>query len=448
MKPASVLATLAIVLGACSSGAATTAPSGSAAAPSAAAPSTGTSAAAPTPAASTAASAPAGAVTLTLWTKEGGTQLDFVKKLASDYTAAHPNVVITVVNKDVEKLRTEFQAASLAQKAPELLWTVADHVGPFTTADIILPLDGLIDSASYLPGALAGVQADGKTWGAPISYGNQLMLYWNKNLAGNDPPADFAALVAKAKTLTDAPNKKFGLVFNQTESFWLIPFIGGFGGKVFADDGKTPTLDTDAVKNALKLFHDLKFVDQVTPAAAKYEDADGAFKNGNAAFIINGDWTLSDYAKLYPDKLGVGPLPKLTGGDFPKPYTAGAFFMVSKLIDSDPAKKAAAIDFIKWATAKDQQIAMVKALQRLPGNNEALNDPIVTGDKLLNGAAEAVKLGIPQPTNLEMRCVFDRLTDAVKADFQSASSDPVAIAATAQKGAESDVKPGGKCATS
>ncbi len=57
---------------------------------------------------------------------------------------------------------------------------------------------------------------------------------------------------------------------------------------------------------------------------------------------------------------------------------------------------------------------MVEALKRLPGNNEAIEDPIVTGDELLAGASEAVQRGVPQPTNLEMRCVFDSMTAGVR----------------------------------
>jgi len=355
----------------------------------------------------------------------------------------HSNVTITVVNKDVEKLREEFQSSSLAGNAPDLLWTVADHIGPFTAADLLLPLDGEIDAASYLPNALSAVQADGKTWGVPISYGNQLMLYWNKTLAGDTAPADSDALVAKAKELTTGGN--FGLVFNQTESFWLVPFLGGFGGKVFADDGKTPTLNTDPMKAALKFMYDLKYTDKVMPNEADYNGADGLFKGGKAAFIVNGDWTLGAYAEAFPDKLGVGPLPIITGHEAPHPYTAGAFFMVAKPVGKDADKQTVVLDFIKYATAKEQQVAMVTALKRLPGNNDAIGDPIVTGDKLLAGAAEAVKLGVPQPTNLEMRCVFDAMTTGVRNLFKSSSSDPNQIAADMQKAADLGVAPGGEC---
>jgi arabinogalactan oligomer/maltooligosaccharide transport system substrate-binding protein len=273
-------------------------------------------------------------------------------------------------------------------------------------------------------------------------------------------------MIAAAKANTSGGN--YGLVFNQTESFWLVPFLGAYGGSVFDTDGKTPTLDTDAMKSALTFLHDLKYKDLVTPQEADYNVADGMFKNGApgatapdatvnpdpsatpaptgvAAMIINGDWTLGAYADLFGDKLNVCPIPQITGADWPKPYAAGAFFMVSKAVANDTAKQAAVIDFVTWATSKDPQVEMVQTLRRLPANNEAIADPVVTGDKFLAGSAAAVKYGIPQPTNLEMRCVFDSMTAGVRDLFSSDTSDPASIAATMQSGAASGVAPGGEC---
>jgi maltose-binding protein MalE len=79
---------------------------------------------------------------------------------------------------------------------------------------------------------------------------------------------------------------------------------------------------------------------------------------------------------------------------------------------------------------------MVNVLKRLPGNAAALADTVVTGDPLLAGAAEAAKKGVPQPTNLEMRCVFDSMTTGVR-DMFTGNSDVAGIAATMQTSAES-----------
>ena len=390
---------------------------------------------APTEAATEAPTFPTGDFALTLWTKEGegDGSLQYVQSLADAYTALHPNVTFDVVNKDVEALREDFQTAALGGDSPELLWTVADHIGPFTAADLILPLDDMVDKSTFVPAAADIVTVDGKLWAAPVSFGNQLMLYWNKDLAGETAPADSDAWVALAKTLTTGD--QYGIVFNQTESFWLFPFLGGFGGQVFADDGVTPTLNTDSMKGALQFMYDLKYTDKVTPAEADYNVADGLFKDSKAAFIVNGDWTLNAYAEVFGDKLGVGPLPMISGGEDPHPYIAGAFLMASAAVGDDPDLKTVVSDFMQFATSKEQQVKIVETLKRLPGNAEAIADPIVTGDALLAGAAEAAKRGAPQPTNLEMRCIFDSVTAGVR-DMFTGNGDISGIAETMQTTAE------------
>lgn len=108
--------------------------------------------------------------------------------------------------------------------------------------------------------------------------------------------------------------------------------------------------------------------------------------------------------------------------------------MVSKAAAEDADTKAVLSDFMKWSTAKDQQVKMVETLKRLPGNAEAIEDPIVTGDALLAGAADAAQKGVPQPTNLEMRCIFDSVTAGVR-DLFTGNSDVPGIAGTMQSSA-------------
>jgi arabinogalactan oligomer/maltooligosaccharide transport system substrate-binding protein len=406
-------------------------------------------------------------VAFTLWTKEGEADgsLQFVQKLAADYSAANPNVTITVVNKDVEALREDFLVGSLAGQAPELLWTVADHVGPFTASSTIMPWDGVLDLTTYLPNTVAAVQAGGQTWGVPISFGNHLMLYTNKALVP-ECPADSDALLAAAKANTGDGN--YGLAFNQTESFWLVPFLGGFGGAVFAEDGVTPTLNTEAMVGALTYLKGLKYVDQVMPPEADYNVADGMFKNGApnatpvdpaaslapsatppptgvAAMVINGDWTLGEYVKQFGDQVNVCPIPLIVGHDWPKPYAGGSFFMASAALADDAAKQAAVVDFVTFATNKDNQLALVEKLSRLPVNNEAIADSAVAGNPVLAGSAAAIQFGVLQPTNLEMRCVFESMNTGIRALFSNADADPAAIAAEMQSTAEAAVAPGAEC---
>ncbi len=388
-------------------------------------------------AAPTTAAFPEGDFELELWTKEGDPQIAYVEALAEAYSAERPNVTISVVNKDVELLREDLVNTALApDAAPELVWTVADHIGPFTSAGVIQELDGQIDTSIYEAGALSAVQVDGTTWGIPISNGNQLMLYWNKSLAGEEAPADTAEMIATAQENTEGDN--FGLVFNETESFWLTPWLAGFDTAVFAEDGTTPTLDTPEMQAALEFLYDLKYTEEVMPGECAYDCANELFLTGSAAMIVNGDWELGNYAGELGDDLGVGPLPTVssTGSD-PAPYTAGAFYMVPSAIEGDML--TVVLDFMAWSTNTENQIQMVEELRRLPANAEALEDPIVTDDPLLAGAAEAVQKGTPQPTNVEMRCVFDAMNTGIRDVLGAGNDDFAAVTAAMQEAADNCV---------
>ena len=387
----------------------------------------------PTGAAATEAAFPTGDVAIELWTKEGDPQIEFVQQLADDYMALHDNVTIEVVNKDVEVLREDMVNTALSPDAqPELLWTVADHIGPFVEADVIQPLDGRLDTARYVDYSLDFVTLEDQVWAAPISVGNQLMLYWNTDLV-EEAPADTDELREVARDLTADGN--YGFVFNTTESFWLVPWLYGFGGSVFAEDGVTPTLDTDEMRSALEFLYTLKYEDGVMPETVDYDIASNLFTTGDAAMIMNGDWELGNYGDQLGDSLRVGPLPAVAEtGERPKPFIAGSFYMVPSAVEGDAL--TVVLDFIHWSTETEQQIAQTNELRRLPANAEALEDPSVTDDPLLAGASEAVEVGVPQPTNVEMRCVFDAMTAAIRDVLGAGNNDFAGVTATMQEAAD------------
>jgi len=376
-------------------------------------------------------------VHIILWTKEGEADggLQYVQSLAEAYTSVHPNVTFDVVNKDVEALREDFQTAALAGESPDLLWTVNDHAGPFTAAELIQPVDDLFDLSQYVDSALAAAKLDGKTWGVPISNGNHLMLLYNKSLVDTPPETtdDLIAMAADLKAKGITP-----LVFNQTEPFWLVPWLGGFGGSVFAADGVTPTLDTQAMIDTLKFLHEIKYTDEIIPPESDYDGSDTLFKEGKAAMIINGDWSLGGYADQLGDNLGVARIPKVSAtGEWPKPYTAGTYFMLP--IDLEGAKLDAVVDFVKFATNTNNQALMVAKLNRLPALKAALDDPLVSENEILKGSADQMVVGVPMPTVLEMRCNWD----AMKPEMQSVLADtktPEDAAAAMQAAATTCIK--------
>jgi arabinogalactan oligomer/maltooligosaccharide transport system substrate-binding protein len=344
-----------------------------------------------------------GPVSFQLWTQEGESDggFQFVQKLAADYMAQHANVTIEVVQKGTEDLREDFQTASLAGEAPALLWTVNDHAGPFTAAGLIQPVDGLFAESDFVESVIL----DGKTWGVPITSGNHLMLLYNKSLVPN-PPETTDELIEVGKALTNGDI--YGLVYNDTEPFWLVPWLGGFGGRVFEADGVTPSLDTPEMVAALQFLYDLEFTYGIVPSEADYGTADTLFKEGKAGMVINGDWSLSDYTAVLGDDFGVAPLPIVSAtGKHAAPYTAPKLFMIASDVEGD--ELTAVANFIAFATNEDNQIAIANDISRLPGRLSAQKAESITSNPILTASAEAVAYGTPMPAVLEMRANFDAM---------------------------------------
>jgi arabinogalactan oligomer/maltooligosaccharide transport system substrate-binding protein len=371
-------------------------------------------------------------VEIVLWTKEGEADggLQYVQSLADAYTAIYPAVTFEITNKDVETLREDFLTAGLAGSLPDLLWTVNDHAGPFTDAELILPVDDMFDLSLYVDSALAAAQLGGRTWGVPLANGNHLMLLYNKSLI-ETPPANTDELIAMGQELTTGD--QYGLVWNQTEPFWLVPWLGGFGGAVFAEDGKTPTLDTPEMVNTLQFLYDIKYTTPIIPAESDYDGADTLFKEGKAAMIINGDWSLGGYKDALGDNLGVARIPEVVGGEWPHPYTSGVYFMFP--VGLEGAKLDAVVDFTNFVTSANNQALMIAKLNRLPALKAALGDPLIANDPILKGSADQMVEGTPMPTVTEMRCNWD----AMKPEMQAVLADtkiPEEAAAAMQAAAE------------
>jgi arabinogalactan oligomer/maltooligosaccharide transport system substrate-binding protein len=375
-------------------------------------------------------------VDIQLWTQAAETSgLPFVQKLSEAFMEKYPDVKITVSQKDTEALREDFQTASLAGSAPDLLWTVNDHAGPFTKANLIQPVDDLVDLNLFIESAIKGVQLDGKTWGVPLANGNHLMLMYNKDLV-KEPPKTTDELIAMGKELSK--DDQYALAWHQIEPFWLVPWLGGFGGKVFADDGITPALDTPEMVAALKFLHELKFTHKIVPLESDYDGASAMFKEGKAAMLINGDWSIGDYKEALGEKFGTAPIPMVSSTSlWPAPYTSGKFLMVPVGVSDD--KLAVILDIIDFFTSEENQVNMLETLSWLPALKTALENEMIETDPILKGSAAQMKNGTPMPAVMEMRCNWD----AMKPEMNKVLADQVSpeeAAKAMQQAADSCVK--------
>jgi raffinose/stachyose/melibiose transport system substrate-binding protein len=194
-----ILGTLALALSACTGGGASTAPSAAATA----APSTATTVA-PSSAPSTAAQP----VTITWYhIQNNDPGLSLWKKLADEYTAAHPNVKIDIQVNENEAFKTKLTTLLQQGDVPDLFQTwggggLRQQVEAGLVKDISADIASWKDTIN--PGALGMYAVDGKNYGVPFDLG--LVGFWYNTKTFTDagittPPATWADFLTTVQTL-------------------------------------------------------------------------------------------------------------------------------------------------------------------------------------------------------------------------------------------------------
>ncbi len=309
----------------------------------------------------------------------------------------------------VEDLPTQFQTAALAYGGPNLVYGPADKIGPFQIMGLLMPIEDICpdELPRFDPAALPVLA--GQTWGLPDYVGNHLTLVANKALVDTvaaDTDDWVAQLQAATKDLDgDGKTDQYGLVFNLLEPFWLVPWLGGFGGWVM-DDQARPTLDTHAMIGALGFMQDLK-QRKVIPRECDYPLADTIFMEGRAAYIINGPWSWEGY-RAAGIEIELAPIPMVSEtGLWPSPMTSAKCYSVNAYID--PETKACTAALLAWLTSYEVQTELALKLSVLPSDLEARKLPELQTDPVMLKSTEQIAKGRLMPIVPEMRAIWDTM---------------------------------------
>ncbi len=360
----------------------------------------------------------------------------FEKNLEA-YRTLRPDEEVQFLQFDTENLRQQFQTQAAAGSGPDLLFGPSDQVGPLSLVGLLRPLDttlppGFFDP--FLPAALDTL--DGHLWQAPDQLGNHLMLLYNRTLVPV-PPTTHDELVAVGRRLTTSAGTSqatYGLVMNSTEPYWLAPYLGGFGGWVFDAAGQ-PSLDTPAMVAALGYLKSLRDDAKIVPREADYQVSETLFKEGRAAMIVNGPWSIAGYRSAGID-LGVAPLPRLPNGAWPQPMVASKGYSIS--VNVPEAKLARVVALVAYLTAPAAQMRDVTKLGFFPSDAKAFADSSFAADPVLAGARAALAHGRRMPVVPEMRVVWDAMRPNLQ-DVMNGAKTPAQAAKDMQAAAVSQI---------
>jgi raffinose/stachyose/melibiose transport system substrate-binding protein len=216
-------------------------------------------------------------------------------------------------------------------------------------------------------------------YGVPIDVTNEQLLYNKKLLAKagiSNPPATFEEFLKDADAL-----KRVGITpfVSGWGELWLLDcFASNYAFNIMGEEkifatfrGQVKYTDPDWIK-VLKVFVVLRdkgvLIDGIVTKGNKYAEQDFALER--AAFAFNGSWCVNVYHDMNPGlQYGVILPPPVSSLHPLKIWgSAGSSFVVNA---SSPNKDKA-IAFLKWMTAREQQVLLAQETNNLPSNKEAL----------------------------------------------------------------------------
>jgi arabinogalactan oligomer / maltooligosaccharide transport system substrate-binding protein len=340
---------------------------------------------------------------LTLWVVATGPQLEAVRRLVADLSRP-PGVEVVVVGKSADGLLADVRADVLAgRQPPDLIWGTQDELGLLQRDGVLQPAADRLDDAAFIPATIVGATIDRQRWGTPLSAQGSLLLLYNRRLV-DQPPKTTDELIASARNLTT--ENHYGLVAGWAEPRWFVAWLAGFGGTAIGPDG-SPTLDTPQTIAALDLLKELRTAGPPPPST--YAAGVMLFKQGNAAFAIDGDWALEDY-RAYSETLdlGIAPMPIVPAtGRVAAPPLGGSYLMYSKALAGERLDQARVLAVALAQPSAQARIA--RDLDRLPALRAALADPAVVGDPALAAAAAQTEGALGLPPSRGLRCAWEAI---------------------------------------
>lgn len=349
-------------------------------------------------------------VQLTYWEEEADDGDVVLDGLAAEFMRQNPTIKIERVHLSSEELLSRIESGASA----DLVRCSSDCTTAVAQSARFRPAAELFDRAflvDFLPGALEAAQFNATIWGIPDNYDDCLVLIYNKALV-EAVAADTDAWIVRLKALTRPAEDRYGLAYFLDEPYWLIPWIGGFGGWILDDAGR-PTLDTPAMIAALRFVGRLHDVERVTPPQADYDVALDYFRQGRAAYLIDGTWSLE---RLREAKIafGIAALPKVSAtGLTPTPLATARHWFAAATNDAD--RLAAARAFVEFMTSAPAQERWLDRAQRLPSRRTVAAGPGVAADPLLAGIMVQLSVARGLPAAPAMQCVWPAMRPGLAA---------------------------------
>ncbi|PSH56655.1 sugar ABC transporter substrate-binding protein [Phyllobacterium endophyticum] len=366
-----------------------------------------------------------------------GPQLqDWVKK----FNDSQENIEVTPIAIPFASFANTMFTQMGGKGGPDLVRFDLYDFYPAVAANLIMPIDGIIEDEASLRPVDKYLKVDGKRYGIAFEISNYALIYNKALLKDGKVPTNFAEFIASAKAASGDGVYGFAYRATMAESggFWqdVCNFVYGFGGRWSDDSGKL-TLNSPEVVAGIAAYKQVYDLD-VTPKGADAATFRRMFSQGKVAMEIDNSAVMASLMVKGPD------LP-IEVARSPFPTDAQGFVLSPITVNANTKHKEAALAFLKWMMLPESQ----RALETAYGGSSFVATPVAyTEEELAKRPWLKVydsdkAVSIPQlvsgheiKTPEIQRIVLEQVVKVLQTDL-----DPQAAMDEAQKMAEGRVLP-------
>lgn len=302
---------------------------------------------------------------------------DYWMASIAEFEEQHPGVTLSTTlipsNEYEDKTFTQIAGGS----SPDIYPVFTNMVPRLIAEDLLEPLDTYLADVSWVENELPALQVaqrDGQTYGVVLTASPQGLLYNQELLdaAGVEIPTTPDEFFAASQAVKDETGEwGYAMPMDTAEEqqayISTMQWVLGFGSD-WAQADATPT--ANAPKTIEAIEWQMKFIDsQLVPLGMAALDARNLFKDGKAAFMIDGPWVMTlvktENPDLYPS-IGYAAPPTPTHAAI----TGGAFFTIPRAA----ANKDLAWQYIDMINQEAWQRRWLEDLVQIPGQSVSASE--------------------------------------------------------------------------
>jgi multiple sugar transport system substrate-binding protein len=298
-------------------------------------------------------------------------------QVAQDFMEANPDITVEMLapSTDYDEGLVSVIRQDMAGTAPDLFLVGSHLLAEVAARDLAPPMDDLLagrDMAAlgYTDAALALTQVDGVQVGLPWTSSTPVMFY-NAELvrrAGGDPdamPETWDETIALAQAIEALGDGIEGIYYPPGDDDWMVQNLLATAGLAPYEAG-TLAFETEAGREALALYE--RFHDEAGQEAIPNSAARQMMYAGDLGLYFNSTAAVRSFAREIGDRFdwGTAPMPRLTddGG-----VASGG--MAAVILADDPETRAAAFEYVLYATGPEGQATIVRNTGYMPVNQGA-----------------------------------------------------------------------------